>query len=74
MIALQFDKAQVAVQQATGQDGKPVKMLTITDPQSGMTVVVPFDAEGAKRIGLQLSSSVLIAAAPLTTTNGGGHA
>ncbi len=62
MIDIQMMAVQVLV--GTTPDGM-ARIIQIVDPQTGIRVTVPLDIEAAKAIGLQLSSSVLVASSPL---------
>jgi len=52
--------------------GPGTKVLQFQDPVNGIVVVVPMDAEAARNIGLQLSSSIVVAAGPLGAGGNGG--
>ena len=60
---LLMNEAQMAVQDATGPKGEPMKVVAIVDAKSGIEVIVPMDAASATRIaeGLLGRPAIMIA-------------
>lgn len=69
MIKLELAGVNYVVGDSVGPNG-PMKILQLVDPQSGIIVVVPFEAEPARQLAAQLGGIVLARDMPKAPLNG----
>lgn len=63
MIRIVMEQIQFQVGDLAGAPGG--KLLEFRDPQSGLTVTIPLDANAARLVGSQLSTGLIVASGPL---------
>lgn len=61
-LGLQFTSAVLSVVEGTNQDSKPIRVLVVTDPVSGINVQIPLTEEEAWSVAAELTGSKLAVA------------